>query len=162
MAAVVPVARSPRSSSARVSPRGLARVPRDGRWRSSCWRRRSNRSGASMPTTCCRSSAQGLASGLGFRWNQRNNDQRGGLERSPPNQPSSTTLDNISRSAPPTPVLYSTGEARAECVIESFNGKFNDECLNEHWFLPLQEAQLGREARRRKYNKSDHPVRSRT
>ena len=36
--------------------------------------------------------------------------------------------------------------------IESFNGKFRDECLNEHWFLTLQEAQLVIEAWRRGYN----------
>jgi len=33
--------------------------------------------------------------------------------------------------------LHSAREAGAECVIESFNGKFRDECLNEHWFLTL-------------------------
>ena len=36
--------------------------------------------------------------------------------------------------------------------IESFNGKFRDEGLNEHWFLTLQEAQLVIEAWRREYN----------
>jgi putative transposase len=36
--------------------------------------------------------------------------------------------------------------------IESFNGKFRDECLNEHWFVTLQEAQLMIEAWRREYN----------
>ncbi len=25
--------------------------------------------------------------------------------------------------------------------IESFNGKFRDECLNEHWFLSMRHAQ---------------------
>jgi len=35
--------------------------------------------------------------------------------------------------------------------IESFNGS-SDECLNEHWFLTLQEAQLVIEAWRREYN----------
>ena len=34
---------------------------------------------------------------------------------------------------------------------ESFNGKFRDECLNEHWFLTLQEAQLVIESWRREY-----------
>jgi putative transposase len=37
-------------------------------------------------------------------------------------------------------------------VIESFNGKFRDECLNEHWFVTLQEAQFVIEAWRREYN----------
>lgn len=36
--------------------------------------------------------------------------------------------------------------------IESFNGKFRDECLHEHWFLTLQEAQLVIEAWRREYH----------
>ena len=36
--------------------------------------------------------------------------------------------------------------------IESFNSKFRDECLNEHWFLTLQEAQLVIAAWRREYN----------
>jgi putative transposase len=36
--------------------------------------------------------------------------------------------------------------------IESFNGKFRDECLNEHWFITLQEAPLVIEAWRREYN----------
>ncbi len=36
--------------------------------------------------------------------------------------------------------------------IESVNGTFRDECLNEHWFLTLQEAQLVIEAWRREYN----------
>ena len=37
--------------------------------------------------------------------------------------------------------------------IESFNGDFRDECLNEHWFLTLQEAQVVIEAWRREHNK---------
>ncbi len=36
--------------------------------------------------------------------------------------------------------------------IESFNGKFRDECLYEHWFLTLQESQLVVEAWRREFN----------
>ena len=30
--------------------------------------------------------------------------------------------------------------------IESFNGTFRDECLNEHWFFTLQEVQVMIEA----------------
>jgi putative transposase len=44
------------------------------------------------------------------------------------------------------------GKPRQNAYIESFNGKFRDECLNEHWFLTLQEAQLVIEAWRREYN----------
>ena len=44
------------------------------------------------------------------------------------------------------------GKPVHNAFIESFNGKFRDECLNEHWFLTLQEAQLVIEAWRREYN----------
>ena len=44
------------------------------------------------------------------------------------------------------------GKPVQNAFIESFNGKFRDECLNEHWFLTLPEAQLVIEAWRREYN----------
>ena len=44
------------------------------------------------------------------------------------------------------------GKPVQNAFIESFNGKFRDECLNEHWFLTLQEAQLVIEAWRWEYN----------
>ena len=44
------------------------------------------------------------------------------------------------------------GKPVQNAFIESFNGKFRDECLNEHWFVTLQEAQLMIEAWRREYN----------
>lgn len=44
------------------------------------------------------------------------------------------------------------GKPVQNAFLESFNGKFRDECLNEHWFLTLQEAQLVIEAWRREYN----------
>jgi putative transposase len=44
------------------------------------------------------------------------------------------------------------GKPVQNAFIESFNGKFRDECLNEHWFLTLQEAQLMIEAWRREHN----------
>jgi putative transposase len=44
------------------------------------------------------------------------------------------------------------GKPVQNAFIESFNGKFRDECLNEHWFLTLQEAQAVIEAWRREYN----------
>lgn len=40
--------------------------------------------------------------------------------------------------------------------IESFNGKFRDECLNQHWFLDLDDAQQLIEAWRIDYN-TDRP-----
>jgi putative transposase len=36
--------------------------------------------------------------------------------------------------------------------VESFNGKFRDECLNEHWFVSLADAQTLIEAWRVDYN----------
>lgn len=36
--------------------------------------------------------------------------------------------------------------------IESFNGKFRDECLNEQWFLNLSDAREKIEAWREEYN----------
>lgn len=44
------------------------------------------------------------------------------------------------------------GKPVQNAFIESFNGKFRDECLNEHWLLTLQEAQVVIEAWRREYN----------
>ncbi|TKB90012.1 MAG: transposase [Nitrospira sp.] len=44
------------------------------------------------------------------------------------------------------------GKPVQNAFIKRFNGKFWDECLNEHWFLTQQEAQLVIEARRREYN----------
>ena len=44
------------------------------------------------------------------------------------------------------------GKPSDNAFIESFNGKFRDECLNEHWFLNLKEAQEKIEVWRRFYN----------
>jgi putative transposase len=44
------------------------------------------------------------------------------------------------------------GKPIQNAFCESFNGKFRDECLNEHWFLILQEAQTTIEAWRKEYN----------
>ena len=38
--------------------------------------------------------------------------------------------------------------------IESFNGRFREECLNAHWFLSLDDAQEKIEAWRRYYNEA--------
>ena len=37
-------------------------------------------------------------------------------------------------------VLIEPGRPMQNGYIESFNGKFRDECLNEHWFMTLSEA----------------------
>jgi len=44
------------------------------------------------------------------------------------------------------------GQPVENAYIESFNGKFRDEGLNEHWFLSLAEAREKIEAWRRDYN----------
>jgi putative transposase len=44
------------------------------------------------------------------------------------------------------------GKPTENALIESFNGKFRDECLNENWFLTLQEAREKIEAWRKDYN----------
>lgn len=46
------------------------------------------------------------------------------------------------------------GKPTQNAHIESFNGKFRDECLNENWFLSLQEARMKIEAWRRDYNQA--------
>ena len=44
------------------------------------------------------------------------------------------------------------GKPIENAYVESFNGKFRDECLNEHWFLSVTEAQTVIEAWRVDYN----------
>ena len=44
------------------------------------------------------------------------------------------------------------GKPVQNAFVESFNGKFRDECLNEHWFVALLEAQVVIETWRREYN----------
>ena len=44
------------------------------------------------------------------------------------------------------------GKPTQNAFIESFNGKLRDECLNQHWWYGLREAQLTIEAWRRDYN----------
>ena len=44
------------------------------------------------------------------------------------------------------------GKPNENAYIESFNGKFRDECLNEHWFLSLTHARGIIEAWRIEYN----------
>ena len=46
------------------------------------------------------------------------------------------------------------GKPTDNAFIESFNGKFRQECLNQHWFLSLAEAQRTIEAWREDYNGS--------
>lgn len=44
------------------------------------------------------------------------------------------------------------GKPTDNAYIESFNGKFRAECLNQHWFLTLDDARQKMEEWRRDYN----------
>lgn len=44
------------------------------------------------------------------------------------------------------------GKPVENAYIESFNGRLRDECLNQHWFVSLPEAQITIEAWRQEYN----------
>ena len=44
------------------------------------------------------------------------------------------------------------GKPIENAFVESFNGKFRDECLNEHWFVSVAEARTLIEAWRVDYN----------
>jgi putative transposase len=44
------------------------------------------------------------------------------------------------------------GRPVQNAFIESFNGRFRDECLNEHWFTNLHDARRTIEEHRREYN----------
>lgn len=45
------------------------------------------------------------------------------------------------------------GKPVENAYIESFNGKFRDECLNEHWFVDLEDAKSKIETWRIDYNR---------
>ena len=44
------------------------------------------------------------------------------------------------------------GKPIENCFVESFNGKFRDECLNQHWFTSLRDARTEIEAWRLDFN----------
>ena len=48
--------------------------------------------------------------------------------------------------------LIQPGKPTQNAYIESFNGKFRDECLNDHWFSSMAEARAIIGAWRRDYN----------
>ena len=48
--------------------------------------------------------------------------------------------------------LIEPGKPNQNAYIESFNGRFRDECLNENWFINLHHARVLIEAWRREYN----------
>ena len=48
--------------------------------------------------------------------------------------------------------LIEPGKPNQNAYIESFNGRFRDECLNEHWFTSLRHARVIVETWRKEYN----------
>jgi putative transposase len=48
--------------------------------------------------------------------------------------------------------LIEPGKPNQNAYIESFNGRFRDECLNEHWFTSMAHARSVIETWRREYN----------
>ena len=44
------------------------------------------------------------------------------------------------------------GKPTDNTFIEAFNGRFRQECLNENWFLSLQDAEESAETWRKHYN----------
>ena len=48
--------------------------------------------------------------------------------------------------------LIEPGKPNQNAYVESFNGRFRDECLNEHWFTSLAHARAVIETWRREYN----------
>ena len=49
-------------------------------------------------------------------------------------------------------ILIEPGRPMQNGYIESFNGKFRDECLNEQWFQDLHQAKTAIKAWRQDYN----------
>jgi putative transposase len=48
--------------------------------------------------------------------------------------------------------MIEPGKPTQNAYIESFNGRFRDECLDEHWFTSLAHSQAIIETWRRDYN----------
>jgi putative transposase len=49
-------------------------------------------------------------------------------------------------------ILIEPGRPMQNGYIESFNGKFRDECLNEHWFQTLAQARVAIATWRQDFN----------
>jgi putative transposase len=48
--------------------------------------------------------------------------------------------------------LIEPGKPNQNAYVESLNGRFRDECLNEHWFTSLAPGRAVIETWRREYN----------
>lgn len=66
----------------------------------------------------------------------------------------SRALDQWAYAKGVTLKLIQAGKPTQNAYIESFNGKFRDECLNEHWFTTLAHARVVIAAWRQDYNEA--------
>jgi len=64
----------------------------------------------------------------------------------------SQVMDHWATRAQVTLDFIAPGQPSQNAYVESFNGKFRDECLNLHWFTSLMEARQLIEAWRQDYN----------
>ena len=64
----------------------------------------------------------------------------------------SEALDQWAHRHGVTLAFIQPGRPVQNAFVESFNGRFRDECLNEHWFLDLHDAKETIEAWRIDYN----------
>ncbi len=53
--------------------------------------------------------------------------------------------------------LIAPGKPTPNCFVKSLNGRFRDECLNEHWFLSMRHALPVIENWRKEYNEERPP-----
>lgn len=66
------------------------------------------------------------------------------------------TEQSLNKYLPATRYFSRRGKPTDNAAIESFNGRFREECLNVHWFASLEDAQRKIDAFRWDYNE-DHP-----
>ena len=68
-------------------------------------------------------------------------------------EPAGLTLDRWATARGVRLCFIAPGKPIQNAVVESFNGRFRDECLNEHWFLSLADARRIVEDWRADYNR---------
>jgi hypothetical protein len=73
-------------------------------------------------------------------------------ELRPPECRLKMTIDDVSL-VEGKPQIGSEDKPVQNAFVESFNGKFRDECLNQSWFVSLADAVQGIEAWRLDYNR---------
>jgi putative transposase len=81
-------------------------------------------------------------------------DCRGRSERTKGPEFTSRALDRWAYRQEIDLKLITAGRPTENAFIESFNGKFRDECLNDHYFTNLEHARAVISAWRRDYNEN--------